>query len=238
MSMLDHLATPNIQDAGGFTLNASYAVSGQRSLFAIDAAFVFDYMYASRNPDSFVVMSDTNKDGEVVTFEYTMKDPRYSGFLRTAWLFDLTPGRTNAADLTWLLGPSLSEMFAYSDTFYMAGMINALELDLETRVTATLSDRHSLRLTLAFPPVAIVTRLPWSTDPRSPGSNDIAAFFRTGTAPATVNTFQHGILDLDYVFALSDRLSITCRYSFDWLHYSLPRDITIVYNVLSLGVSL
>jgi hypothetical protein len=116
--------------------------------------------------------------------------------------------------------------------------MNHLSICPVVNILTAVGDRHEISGAIAFPAAALVSRMPWSVDPRLPDTPDLVAFFRRGTYLATGNTFQDVQLDIAYKHRISAAMRVCLSYSFEWLHFSEPKHITQMVSNVSVGVEL
>jgi hypothetical protein len=84
---------------------------------------------------------------------------------------------------------------------------------------------HALTLRVDMAVVGLITRAIWAGFPKSTSDNNVVAYFKQGTRPATVGKLGSVNVQLGYTYRLSPRLSIGATYRARYLSYPDPRPI-------------
>ena len=238
--MLDHLASPNVFDSNGGTVRAGYGRNSPSWLLSVQTMAFFDVMYPhglGRVPLAFRFVAP---DGEVLEDYGALDYWLTGGGLTIEALFPVFRGgpASNDRPFSFSTGAGVDERMRYSLAQQWQGMINTASLNAVMHAEYRPAENHHLSASVSFPLVSLVTRMPWSLDPVRPGRADWISFFKVGTRFATVDTFQHVQATVTYRYTIASGATLVAAYQPAWLHYSLPRDITVVSNHIALGVEL
>jgi hypothetical protein len=238
LMLLDHLASPNVFDSNGVTLTAGYARNNARLTIYADLSGSFDSMYLHELGRVPLAFRWTEPSGEVLEDYGSLRYDLIGGGLTAGALLRIHGPGGRALPVDVGIGMNLKEILRYSFAQQWQGMINTASIQAELQCVFEVADGHELEGSISFPFASLVTRMPWSLDPVTPGIPDWIAYFMHGTRFATVNTFQHVQAGLSYKYSVNPGVSLVLEYAAAWLHYSLPRDITVITNNLSVGVEL
>jgi len=240
--MLDHLASPNVIAGNGVVLDAGYRRETGRGSLGIRAEAMWADLERYGRGETLLAQTGFTQVGiPVAGLRERFRQMVASGLEVEILFVVLEPGRDSVGHSTGLgasVGFTIEEQARFPLAANQHGLMNLLSIDLTARAEYQLGERSVVEGRLSFPAGGLVTRLPWSTDPEFPNQTVFASFFRNGTRFATVNTLQHIQTAFSWTYSLSPVISLSAGYGFEWLHYSLPRHITIAGSTFYLGVLL
>ncbi len=134
-------------------------------------------------------------------------------------------------------GGSLSENLTFNPSFMSIGTINFVSLSPKVMLDYYLPNGKPIIVSLSFPVVSLVTRLPYHNAPAYPDKNNIGAFFTGNNIVKTVNHFQNAQFSAKYNWLVLKKLSVDVAYSFFWMHHYEHEHFTHVGNQVSLGIN-
>ena len=227
---LDQQASPlryggTIQPLYGF----SYRRHTDRSQFNLRVAGGMGTI----NPTRFGSRTYTTKFGDGTQFSYQISSELYHVQLEADYLRRVgsaEPGRFN----TWV-GGSLQESAWYADEVgNMPWMVNSATLSPVVQTDYAVASNHSLTLRVDMAVVGLITRAIWSNFPKSTNDNNVVAYFKQGTRPATIGRLSNVNVQFGYGYRISPRLSVNATYRGRYLSYPDPRPIRALSSSLSL----
>lgn len=183
------------------------------------------------NPERFGprTYSTTFDDGK--PFSYQISSALYQVNLEAGYLRRIggpEPGRLN----TWV-GGSVSESLLYADEVAnFPWVINTATLSPVVQTDYAFANHHSLTLRVDMAVIGLITRAIWANFPKSTSDNNVAAYFRQGTHPATANRLGNVNVQLGYSYRISPRLSVGTTYRARYLSYPDPRPVRLLNSSL------
>ncbi len=207
----------------------TYHHQAARSQFALRLAGGLGTM----NPDRFGprTYSTTLSDG--TPFVYQISSQLYHLNLEADYLRRIV-GHERHHFTAWV-GGSIGEAMLYSDEVAnFPWVVNATTFSPTVLTTYTIGAGHRLMARADVAVAGLITRAIWANFPKSTGDNNVVAYFKQGTHPATVDKLGNVNLQLGYSHQLSPRLRLAATYRARYLTYSDPRPIRTLISSLSL----
>ncbi len=238
MVMLDLHASPLVLNSSGITAEIGYRDNKPRHIFYAGGMFAYDWLYPDELGQNKLAVSWINDKGERESIIREIEYNNLGGSLTIGFLFRIPAAKTVQNEAFIDVGVNVKELLRYSLSEQQHGMMNVIALNLESRYECCIHTKHKLEMSASFPLTAAVTRLPYSSDPTMPDRTYTYGFFKKGTRFAFVNTFQDVQCGISYSYQLTPQMALCTGYTFNWLHYALPNDITIINNNFTFGVKL
>ncbi|WP_338874037.1 hypothetical protein WBJ53_00195 [Spirosoma sp. SC4-14] len=185
------------------------------------------------NPERFGPRTYSTKLGDGTPFSYQISSELYHVNIEADYLRRVggaEPGRFN----TWV-GGSISESLLYADEVAnFPWLINTATFSPVVQTDYTFAAGHSLTLRVDMAVVGLITRAIWASFPKSTADNNVVAYFKQGTHPATVGKLGDVKVQLGYSYRLSPRLSVGAMYRARYLSYPDPRPVRAFSSSIAL----
>jgi hypothetical protein len=238
MMMLDLHASPLVLNSNGITAEIEYSHNNPRHIFYAGGIFMYDWLYPDELGQNKLAVSWINDKGERESVIREIEYNNIGGTVSIGFLYRIPVLNTPQNEAFIDVGVNVKELLRYSLSEQQHGMMNVIALNLESRYECSIQNKHKLEISASFPLTAALTRLPHSSDPTIPDRTFTYGFFKKGTRFAFANTFQDVQCGISYSYQLTPQMALCTGYTFNWLHYTFPNNITIINNNFTFGVKL
>ncbi|GAB2555599.1 hypothetical protein [Spirosoma areae] len=185
------------------------------------------------NPERFGPRTYATTFGDGTPYTYQIASELYHVTLEADYLRRIgpaEPGRIN----TWV-GGSVQESLLYADEVAnFPWVVNTATFSPVVQTDYAFGTNHSLTLRVDMAVVGLVTRAIWASFPKSTSDNNVAAYFKQGTRPATVGKLGNVNVQFGYSYRLSPRLSVGATYRGRYLSYPDPRPIRALTSLVAI----
>jgi hypothetical protein len=185
------------------------------------------------NPERFGTRTYSTKFGDGTPFSYQISSELYHVNVEADYLRRIGSGEPDRFN-TWV-GGSVNESLFYADEVAnFPWVVHTATFSPVLQADYALGASHSLTLRVDMAVVGLITRAIWASFPKSTGDNNVVAYFKQGTHPATGSKLGNVNVQLGYTYRLSPRLSAGATYRARYLSYPDPRPIRALTSSLSL----
>jgi hypothetical protein len=185
------------------------------------------------NPDRFGARTYTTKFGDGTPYAYQISSELYTMNLEVDYLRRIGPVEPNPFT-TWV-GGSFQESLLYADEVAnFPWVVNTATLSPLIQSEYRFAANHSLTLRVDMAVVGLITRAIWASFPKSTRDNNVMAYFKQGTHPATVSKLGNVNVQVGYTYRISPRFSMGATYRARYLSYPDPRPIRALTSSVAL----
>ncbi|GAB4028026.1 hypothetical protein [Spirosoma gilvum] len=185
------------------------------------------------NPQRFGARTYTTKFGDGNSYTYQISSELYHVNLEVDYLRRIGPAEPTRFT-TWV-GGSFQESLLYADEVAnFPWVVNTATLSPIIQSDYMFAANHSLTLRVDMAVVGLITRAIWASFPKSARDNNVTAYFKQGTHPATVNRLGNMNVQFGYSYRISPRFSMGATYRARYLSYPGPRPIRALTSSVSL----
>ncbi|GAB4039611.1 hypothetical protein [Spirosoma jeollabukense] len=185
------------------------------------------------NPDRFGARTYKTKFGDGTPYTYQISSELYHINLEVDYLRRVGPAEPTRFT-TWV-GGSFQESLLYADEVAnFPWVVNTATLSPVVQTDYMFVTNHSLTVRIDMAVVGIITRAIWASFPKSNRNNNVIAYFKQGTHPATVSKLGNVNVQVGYTYRISPRFSMGATYRARYLSYPDPRPIRALTSSVSL----
>lgn len=185
------------------------------------------------NPERFGARTYTTTFDDGTPYTYQISSALYHLNLEVDYLRRIGP--VEPTRLTTWVGGSFQESLLYADEVAnFPWVVNTATLSPLIQSEYRFAADHSLTLRVDMAVLGLITRAIWANFPKSTRDNNVTAFFKQGTNPATVNKMGKVNVQLGYTYRISPRFSLGAMYRARYLSYPDPRPIRALTSSVSL----
>ncbi|MVM38516.1 hypothetical protein GO730_14705 [Spirosoma sp. HMF3257] len=184
-------------------------------------------------PDRFGTRTYTTKFDDGTPYTYQISSELYHINLEADYLRRIGPAEPTRVT-TWV-GGSFQESLVYADEVAnFPWVVNTATLSPVIQSDYGFASNHSLTVRVDMAVVGLITRAIWASFPKSTRDNNVIAYFKQGTHPATVSKLGNVNLQFGYTYRISPRFSLGANYRARYLSYPDPRPIRSLSSSVSL----
>ena len=231
---LDLQYSPNLYQVHNVNLDLGFQHNNGNGIFLTGLKLSMGAVHDIGKSVSTIFITDTDFNGNDGVETHKLSFSQMSVNFEAGYLHQVPSPVENTR---FMAGGSIEENFTYTPAVMYPGTINYLSANARVRADFMLNNGKRLSAGLAFPAVALVTRMPYHNSPVFPDKNNLKAYFTGNNNVETVNHFQNIKASVRYEFFNSENLSMDVTLEGSWMHYSKPEHLTSAGGRVSLGIS-
>lgn len=226
LSLLDRHASAMQYQSHAIEVDFGYCWSNKKRTWSISLPFQLGRFYPKKNKTRKIYF-DNGFEDEVSNPLWILPGIKIN-YLKSIQSQNGNSVHHLGGNFTFQVSPPIGIDDIFLHVFSVASLRPVYKLE------TTIFDKHKVSLHTQVALLSVVTRMPFDNEVESGVGESMAiGFYKSGTALALPNRFQHVNLQFGYQLPF-EKTSLELIYGIDWMHDNYPNHLTRLSNSLML----